>query len=173
MSNGVRYNVSYSIISLLSAYGAGAKRIVDFVISMFNNAHYFGVPGDLRSVYVHGNVGYRRVYGYVMYIRRFRSVSIHIGGVSRIRREFGDCAAYWGGWQVLAHEIAHLVGVGGGRYLRHGSIHLSVAKELLLETLPLEIAVPSTYYLLIDYSLGIECKRGYSGGFRGSLLLMN
>ncbi|WP_243666899.1 hypothetical protein [Vulcanisaeta sp. JCM 16159] len=112
MSNGVSYNVSYSIISLLNAYGTGARRIVGFVISMFNNAYYFGVPGDLRSVYVHGNVGYRRVYGYVMYIRRFRSVSIHIG-VSRIRREFGDCAAYWG-WQVLAHEIAHLVGVGGG-----------------------------------------------------------
>ena len=158
--DGTRYNISRSVINLLSTGNLNGNDIVNFIITMFNNAHYFGVPDGLRSVYVHGNARYRHVYGYVMYIRRYGSVSIHVG-VGRIRRDFGDCAAYWG-WQVLAHEIAHLVGVGGGHYLRHGNIHLSVAKYLLLESLPREIALPSIYYLLIDYLLGIECKRRYS-----------
>ncbi len=94
-----------------------------------------------------------------MYIRRYGSVSLHIG-VGRIRRDFGNCAPYWG-WQVIAHEIAHLVGVGGNHYLRHGNVHLSVAKALLLDSLPTSVAGPAIYYLLIDYSLG-RCKRGYS-----------
>ncbi|MGC8607661.1 MAG: hypothetical protein ACP5GZ_07520 [Vulcanisaeta sp.] len=159
LNNGVRYSISHSIINLLSTKDFKDNSIINFIITMFNNAYSFGVPEDIRSVYIHGNVGYRRVYGYVMYIRRYRSVSIHVG-VSHIKHDFGNCANYWG-WQVLAHEFAHLVGIGGGHYLRHGNVHLNVAKELLLGSLPTEIAIPSTYYLLIDYSLG-DCKRGYS-----------
>ncbi len=164
---GVKYVINRSVIDILNIGGFDNQGITNFIITMFNNARSFGVPEDVRSAYIHGNVGHRRVYGYVMYIRRYRSVSIHIG-TWRIKHDFSKCAAYWGGWQVLAHEIAHLVGIGGGHYLRHGNVHLNVAKELLLESLPLGgIAIPATYYLLVDYSLGIECKKGYSKTSRG------
>ncbi|BDR91519.1 hypothetical protein Vsou_06120 [Vulcanisaeta souniana JCM 11219] len=156
---GVNYSISESVINLLRGNALGESDVVSFIIAMFNNARLFGVPGDVRSVYVHGRVSYRHVYGYVMYIRRYNSVSIHISS-GRIRHDFSNCAVYWG-WQVLAHEIAHLVGVGGGHYLRHSHTHLNVARELLLTSLPAEVAAPSVYYLLIDYSLS-NCKRGYS-----------
>lgn len=159
LSNGTKYSISDTVISLLSVGDFEVKHVVEFILRMFDEARLFGVPGDLRSVWVHGSVSYRHVYGYVMYIRRYRSVSLHISS-GRIRRDFGKCAAYWG-WQVLAHEIAHLVGVGGGRYLGHGNVHLSVTRELLLNVLPVSISAPATYYLFLDYSLS-NCKRGYS-----------
>lgn len=167
-NGGVKYVINRSVIDILNIGGFDNQGITNFIITMFNNARSFGVPEDIRSVYIHGNVGHRHVYGYVMYIRRYRSVSIHIGAW-RIKRDFNKCAAYWG-WQVLAHEIAHLVGIGGSHYLGHGNIHLNVAKELLLESLPLEIAIPATYYLLVDYSLGIECKKGYSKASRDFII---
>ncbi|WP_243671208.1 hypothetical protein [Vulcanisaeta sp. JCM 16161] len=166
--NGTQYNIDSSVINLLNVGKFDTRSIIDFIIAMFNNAYLFGVPENLRSIYVHGNVSFRRVYGYVMYISRYRSASIHVGA-RRIRRDFGNCAAYWG-WQVLAHEIAHLVGVGGGHYLRHGGIHLSVTKELLLGSLPMEVAISAVCYLLVDYSLGIECKRGYPASLSGQII---
>ncbi len=159
VSHGANYSISESVINLLRGNMLKRLDVVNFIITIFNNARLFGAPGDIHSAYVHGRVSYRHVYGYIMYIRRYNSVSIHISS-GRIRHDFSNCAAYWG-WQVLAHEVAHLVGVGGGHYLRHSHTHLNVAKELLLTSLPAEVAVPSIYYLLIDYSLS-DCKRGYS-----------
>ncbi|WP_054841823.1 hypothetical protein [Vulcanisaeta distributa] len=170
LNNGIKFVINSSIINTLNTGNFSDQSITNFIIATFNNALLFGgVPEDIRSVYIHGNVGHRHVYGYVMYIRRYRSASIHIG-TWRIKRDFSKCATYWGGWQVLAHEIAHLVGIGSGHYLRHGNIHLNVTKELLLESLPSEIAIPATYYLLIDYLLGIECKGGYSKASRDFII---
>ncbi len=79
---GVKYVINRSVIDILNIGGFDNQGITNFIITMFNNARSFGVPEDIRSVYIHGNVGHRHVYGYVMYIRRYRSVSIHIGGLA-------------------------------------------------------------------------------------------
>ncbi|PLC68245.1 hypothetical protein B7L70_04490 [Vulcanisaeta sp. EB80] len=154
--DGIEYNFSHPIIKLLSINDD--FDVIDTIIKMFNNAYPRGVP-MIRSIWIYGRAIYRHTYGHVMYVKRYNSVSIHISS-GRIRRDFGKCSPYWG-WQVLGHEIAHLVGVGGGHYLSHGSVHLSVTRELLMESLPLSVSIPSIYYLLIDYLLS-GCKRGYS-----------